>query len=101
MNSVQKINEFISKTKAFENMPKEILTKTKNHMLKDGWKIYRFNARVKNDDGYEADLNFMTGDIHASYCWHGEDEYCITTPEFFDSMVSKTYKSQGVIVFEL
>ncbi len=38
MNSAQKINEFIGKTKAFENMPKEVLTKTKNHMLKDGWK---------------------------------------------------------------
>ncbi len=77
------------------------LKNTVNNLSKGEWKVYKFKARVKDDDGYEADINFMNGKIYATYCWSGDSEFCATSIDFYERMVSKTYKSIGEIVFEL
>ncbi len=97
----QKVNDFILKTIAFEHMPDDLLVFTKNKLVKGEWKVYRFDAKVIDDEGFEGDYNFKTGDFYATYCWYGSNEYCATSPEFFEKMVSKTYKSIGTIVFTL
>ncbi len=96
-----KINDFITNTKAFEQMPKNILTFTKNKLLSDNWIVYRFDARVKNDEGWEVDADFFGGTYFASYCWCDNDEYCITSKDYFEKQVSKTYKTEGIEVFKI
>ncbi len=100
-SNAQKVMDFISNTKAFKNMPQDMLKLTKNKLLKGEWKVYKFKARVKNDDGYEGDMNPVDGEIFATYCWTGDSEYCATSKDFFDNMVSKSYQTVGEIVFEL
>ncbi len=101
ISDAKKITDFINSIKAFEHMPAEMVTISKNNLIRKEWKVYRFDARVKDDEGFEGDYDIMTGGFHATYCWCGNDEYCLTSPDFFNSMVSKSYKTKGKIVFEL
>ena len=82
-------------------MPESYLRTTKNKLMVGEWKVYRFDARVKNDKGWEADQT-LDGEIFATYCWTGNDEYCITSPEYHDTRVKNTYKkSVSTCVFSL
>ncbi len=89
--------DFINRTNAFKFMPEQYLRLTKNNLVKGDWNIYRFEPRNKNDEGYECD-QALDGDIFATYCWYGNDEYCITSQDYFEKFVSRTYQSKGVKV---
>ena len=99
MNSnAEKILNFIKVTEAFVMLPETYLKTTKNKLMQGEWKVYIFDARVKNDKGWEADQT-IDGEIFATYCWTGNDEYCICSQDYYDKYVKKTYKSIGECVF--
>jgi len=98
--NAEKILTFITGTKAFAMMPEHYLKTTKNKLITGEWKVFRFDARVKNDKGWEADQT-LDGEIFATYCWTGLDEYCITSQDYLDKHISKTYKSVGKTVFAI
>jgi len=92
------ILNFIKNTEAFKIMPETYLKLTKNKLITGEWKVFLFKARVKDDNGWEADL-LSDGEVYATYCWKGNDEYCITSQDYFDSQVQLTYNSIGKCVF--
>ena len=99
--NAQKILNFINEIQAFEMMPEQYLKTTKNKLITNEWKVFRFDAKVKNDKGWEADQT-LDGEIYATYCWTGLDEYCITSQDYFDKHVKSMYKkSVGKCVFSL
>jgi hypothetical protein len=51
----QKVEKFLSETSAFKNAIDKHLKTIKEKLISNEWKVYRFNARVKNDDGFEMD----------------------------------------------
>lgn len=97
----KKILIFIQETEAFKMLPEYYLKIAKNNMISKQWKVYKFKARVDNDEGWEADQTIDGGEILAVYCWTGMDEYCITSQDCFNNFVSSTYKSVGKCVFPL
>ena len=96
--------EFLLSINASKVMPKEYYDMTLGHLTSGQWKAYKFKARVKNDEGWEADVMLSDkGDqeVNATYCWMGKNEYCFTTEDHFNTFVSKSYPSKGTMVFSV
>lgn len=89
--------DFVNRINAFKFMPQQYLRLTKNKLLTGEWKVYRFNPRNNKDEGFECD-QALDGEIFATYCWYKNDEYCITSPEYFEHNVTRMYSDKGVIV---
>jgi hypothetical protein len=96
----EKVNKFINDILAFKMLPEKYLNFTINKLVNGEWKVYKFNARVKDDRGWEADQT-ITGEIYATYCWTGNDEYCITSPEYYSKQVIHTYDCKSNCVFSI
>ena len=45
--------------------------------------IQKFDARVKNDEGFEVDQT-LNGKIFATYYWTGNDEYYICSQKYYE-----------------
>ncbi len=92
------VDDFIASIEAFKNMPAEFLDMTKKKLESNEWKAYRFQARVKDDEGWEADMIPNEG-VKATYCWTKNDEYCFTNEEHYSKFVAKSYKTKGRCIF--
>ncbi len=101
ISNMEIVTKFIKETDAFNMLPKAFLNLTKEKLAYGEWKVYRFKARVINDTGWEIDKNIGENEpIYATYCWTGNDEYCITTPRYLE-YVKTTYSSDCICVFSI
>ena len=111
ISNIEIVTKFIKENKAFDIMPKQFLDLTKKNLTSGEWKVYRFDARVIDDDGWEIDADHIKDEtihtdsikdktIHATYCWTGNNEYCITSPQYLQQ-VKTTYNSDCVCIFSI
>ena len=65
-------------------------------------KFYYFFVLSRNIKFYVSEADHtIDGEVYATYCWYGNDEYCITSDDYYSNNVKKTYNSTGKCIFSI
>lgn len=72
----------------YKHMPRPYINLAKKKLSLGEWNLYIIKNHIENDIGFEVEYD-KDGFINSIYNWHGKNEYCFTSSDYYETIISK------------
>lgn len=75
----------------YKYMRQPYIKLAKKKLLLGDWNMYTVKNHIEGDIGFDVEYD-KDGFINAIYNWYDKYEYCWTSQDYYDTIISKRYR---------